>query len=36
MNTTLAKTALETYFEQFRKDIIGINQTFVSPFGEQK
>ena len=27
---------LEQYFSQFRKNIIGINQTFVSPYGEQK
>ena len=27
---------LEQYFEQFRKNIIGINQEFVSPFGKQK
>ncbi len=27
---------LEKYFEPFRKNIIGIDQTFVSPYGEQK
>ena len=27
---------LEEYFNQFRKNIIGINQTFESPFGIQK
>ena len=27
---------LEKYFEKFRKNIIGIEQSFVSPFGEQK
>ncbi len=27
---------LEQYFEQFRKNIIGINQEFLSPFGKQK
>jgi selenocysteine lyase/cysteine desulfurase len=27
---------LETYFSQFREHIIGQNQTFVSPYGEQK
>ena len=27
---------LEHYFGQFRKHIIGIDQTFVSPYGEQK
>jgi selenocysteine lyase/cysteine desulfurase len=26
---------LEQYFDQFRKNIVGINQTFESPFGEQ-
>jgi selenocysteine lyase/cysteine desulfurase len=29
-------TDLEAYFEQFRKHIIGQDQTFVSPYGEQK
>jgi selenocysteine lyase/cysteine desulfurase len=29
-------TELEVYFDQFRKHIIGQNQTFVSPYGEQK
>ncbi|WP_299101769.1 aminotransferase class V-fold PLP-dependent enzyme [uncultured Winogradskyella sp.] len=27
---------LEQYFQQFRQHIIGQNQTFVSPYGEQK
>ncbi len=27
---------LEQYFSKFRKNIIGINQTFNSPFGEKK
>ncbi len=27
---------LEKYFEPFRKNIIGINQTFETPFGEKK
>jgi selenocysteine lyase/cysteine desulfurase len=27
---------LEQYFEQFRKNIIGIDQEFVSPFGKKK
>jgi hypothetical protein len=26
----------EKYFEKFRKNIIGIDQTFVSPYGIQK
>ena len=36
MITTEAPTQLELYFQQFRKNIIGINQEFVSPFGKQK
>jgi selenocysteine lyase/cysteine desulfurase len=36
MSTTTTKTELECYFDQFRKDIIGINQSFESPFGERK
>ncbi len=27
---------LETYFQQFRENIVGVNQTFDSPTGEQK
>ncbi len=27
---------LEAYFEEFRKNILGIDQTFQSPFGEKK
>lgn len=27
---------LELYFNKFKKGIIGINQTFISPYGEQK
>ncbi len=30
------KSDLEQYFNQFRKNIVGINQTFQSPYGEQK
>ena len=29
-------TQLEQYFQQFRKNIIGIDQEFVSPYGNQK
>ena len=36
MITTETSTQLEQYFQQFRKDIIGIDQEFVSPFGNQK
>ncbi|MUU77516.1 aminotransferase class V-fold PLP-dependent enzyme [Winogradskyella endarachnes] len=34
-NTT-ESTELENYFSQFRKHIIGQNQTFESPYGKQK
>lgn len=33
--TTFA-TELETYFQKFRKNIIGINQEFTSPYGTKK
>ncbi|RZJ66353.1 MAG: aminotransferase class V-fold PLP-dependent enzyme, partial [Flavobacterium sp.] len=33
---TILGTELETYFQQFRKNIIGIDQEFDSPFGTQK
>src|SRR5574343_1353347 len=36
MSETDTPTQLEHYFDTFRKDIIGINQTFESPFGKQK
>jgi len=36
MTTTAMPTHLENYFQPFRKNIIGINQEFVSPFGIQK
>jgi selenocysteine lyase/cysteine desulfurase len=36
MITTQTKTELEIYFEQFRKNIIGIDQEFESPFGKKK
>ena len=31
-----SKSSLENYFDQFRKNIIGIDQTFQSPYGEKK
>ena len=34
--TSSNKTELELYFQQFRKHIIGQDQTFISPYGEQK
>ena len=38
MITTEKRTEsnLESYFEKFRNDIIGINQDFVSPFGKKQ
>ena len=30
------RSSLETYFNQFREHIIGIDQTFQSPYGEKK
>ncbi len=33
--TTLQPTKLEHYFKFFRENIVGIDQTFDSPFGEQ-
>ena len=30
------ENSLEKHFNKFRKNIVGINQTFLSPFGEQK
>ncbi|MBA4153868.1 aminotransferase class V-fold PLP-dependent enzyme [Flavobacterium sp.] len=36
MNTKQTETQLEHYFTQFRNNIIGINQAFQSPFGQQK
>lgn len=35
-NITVETSDLETYFNQFRKHIIGQDQTFVSPYGERK
>ena len=32
----LETSELEQYFNQFRENIVGINQTFQSPYGEQK
>ncbi|HKX85749.1 MAG TPA: aminotransferase class V-fold PLP-dependent enzyme [Flavobacterium sp.] len=36
MIATETKTSLEQYFQQFRENIIGIDQGFESPFGNQK
>ncbi len=32
----MKKSSLENYFDQFRKQIIGIDQSFESPYGEKK
>jgi selenocysteine lyase/cysteine desulfurase len=36
MITKETSTQLEQYFQQFRKNIIGIDQDFESPYGKQK
>jgi selenocysteine lyase/cysteine desulfurase len=36
MITTATETQLEHYFQQFRKNIIGIDQEFETPFGKKK
>src|SRR5690554_470526 len=36
MNILETKTSLETYFEPFRNNIIGIDQEFASPFKKKK
>ena len=36
MITTTTETELEHYFQQFRKNIIGIDQVFETPFGKKK
>ncbi len=36
MPTKEIPTQLELYFQEFRKNIIGIDQEFVSPYGKQK
>ena len=35
-NTTDIMNELEKYFQTFRKNIIGNDKTFISPYGEQK
>ena len=34
--TQIKSSELETYFQQFRKHIVGVDQTFESPYGEKK
>ena len=36
MTPKVLPTQLDQYFQQFRKNIIGIDQEFVSPYGKQK
>ena len=36
MTNSTKETALEQYFQQLRKNIIGIEQEFESPFGRKK
>ena len=36
MITKIAPTELELYFQQFRKNIIGIDQSFESPYGKKQ
>lgn len=35
-HSTIETTALERYFQPFRKHIIGIDQEFMTPYGKQK
>lgn len=34
--TRISDSGLEEYFEKFRKNITGIDQTFIGPYGEKK
>jgi len=34
-NSIINPSELEIYFQQFRKNIVGVNQTFQSPYGEK-
>lgn len=36
MNSKNSTISLETYFQDFRQNIVGINQDFTSPFGKKK
>ena len=36
MDTNVISTSLETYFQRFRENIIGINQEFTSPYGKKQ
>lgn len=36
IDSITAPTALETYFQDYRNNIIGIDQDFLSPYGNQK
>ena len=35
-NKNTEKSPLEQYFQQFREHIVGVDQTFQSPYGVQK
>ena len=35
-NSIINTSDLERYFQQFRKNIVGVNQTFQSPYGEKE
>ncbi len=36
MNSKNSTISLETYFQDFRKNIVGINQEFISPYGKKE
>jgi len=36
IETQSQPSELETYFQQFRKHIVGVDQTFQSPYGQKK
>lgn len=36
MNKSIKSASLESYFQQFRNNIIGINQEFESPYGQKQ
>jgi len=36
LNTIKSMTKFEAYFDSYRKEIVGIDQQFNSPFGEKK
>ncbi|MEP6929829.1 MAG: selenocysteine lyase, partial [Flavobacterium sp.] len=36
MNSKNSTITLETYFQEFRKNIVGVEQEFTSPYGKKK